>query len=35
MRNPVAKAVRRIKPRIVRAKKGRGSYARRPAIRHN
>lgn len=29
MRNPVAKAVRKIRPQIVRAKKGKGSYTRK------
>jgi hypothetical protein len=29
-RNPIAKAVRRLKPRIVRPKKGAGSYRRLP-----
>ena len=29
MRNPVAKAVRKILPRIVKTKKGKGSYTRK------
>lgn len=29
MRNPVAKAVRKIRPQIVRAKKGKGAYTRK------
>jgi stalled ribosome alternative rescue factor ArfA len=28
-RNPIAKAVRRIKPRVVAPKKGKGSYSRK------
>jgi len=28
-RNPIAKAVTRIRPQIVRPKKGRGSYSRK------
>lgn len=29
MRNPIAKAVRKIRPQIVKAKKGKGSYTRK------
>jgi hypothetical protein len=30
-RNPIAKAVTRIRPQVIKAKKGRGSYQRRKA----